>query len=179
MRVPVTRLVGRTVPSGRKMWNLETRLVPEKPSIGPRVFRSRSDLAHLCRNQERPILSIFYRLERISRERGLRSIVRKSRIVVLGLLAATSAFLRIASTLCLQFSDALTHRTSKRLSLHGETHTVSNLSEILDALVGPKGFPIQSQGSIISQAIPSQNSLIAPKPPATSLTVEGHHHPDR
>ena len=157
-QVLVSRLVGRTAPSGQKLWSLETRLVPEKPSIAPRAFRSRSDLVHLCRSQERPILSIFCRLERISRERGPRSIARKSRITVLGLLVAMSAFLRIAGTLYLRFYDALTHRTAKRLSLRRETHTASNLSEILDVLVGPKNSLVQSQESRESHAKPSQNS---------------------
>ena len=72
-----TRLVSRMAPTGQKLWSLETRLVPEKPSIEPKAFQSRSDLVHLCRSQERPILWCACCLERISRDCGPRSILRK------------------------------------------------------------------------------------------------------
>src|SRR5436190_6451335 len=153
-----TRLVSRMAPTGQKLWSLETRLVPEKPSMEPKPFQSRSDLVHLCRSQERPILWCACCLERISRDRGPRSILRKSRIAVLGLIVATSAFLRILCTLCLSFANALIHRTSTHLSRHHETHTASNLSEILDVLMGPKNSLVQSQESRESHAKPSRNS---------------------
>lgn len=153
-QVLVSRLVGRTDPSGRKWWSLETRPCLQKASIAPTVFPGRSALEQLCRSQERPILAIFCRPGRISRERGPRPILRKSRIVLLGLIVATSAFLRIVCTLCLLFASTLIHRTSKHLSPLRETHTASNLGEILDALGDQKASPVPPQASKEFQASP-------------------------
>jgi hypothetical protein len=140
-------------PSGRQLWNLETQLVPEKPSIAPRGLLTRSDLVRLGPGQERPNLSIFCRLERISRDRGSRSIFRKSKTALPSLRVATSAFLRILNMLCLRFANALTHRTSEPLSRRRETHA-SKLSKILDALARAKTSQVPSQESKVSQPSP-------------------------
>ena len=159
-QVLVSRLVGRTAPSGKKSTSQETRVSPGNANIGLRRVQGLTRLRHLCRSQERPILASFCSLSRISRHHGLRSIVRKASTFVRGLGLATSAYLQILSRLCLAFADSLTHRASLRLSRLPEMDTFrspSNLSEILDVLVGPKNSLVQSQESRESQAKPSQN----------------------
>jgi hypothetical protein len=168
----VSRLVGRMAPSGQKLWSLETRLVPEKASIEPREFRGRSDLVRLYRSKERRILWCACSLARISRERGLSSIWRKSRIAVLGLIAATSVFLQILRRQSLQFYCALTHQTSLRQSQPPVTHTGSNLGEILDALGGLPGVPIQPQELKEYRANPFGDIRPASKEEATLESLE-------
>lgn len=136
-----TRLVGQTDPSGQKRWTLETRLVPAKTNIEPREFQGCSGLARLLRSQERPILAIFCILGRTSRDRGPRSVLRKSRIALVGLALAISAFPQIVRMLCSLFASALIHRTSRHLSPRPATHIASNLGEILDALGSLQDVP--------------------------------------
>jgi hypothetical protein len=140
-RALVCQLTGRTDPSGQRLWSREMRLVPETANTSPRGLQGRSDLVRLCRDQERRILWSVCCLRRVERERGPYAVWRKSKIAVVGLAAATCSFLRIARMLSSQFSSAVTHQISERQSQLRETHTASNLGELLDVLAGPKSSP--------------------------------------
>src|SRR6266404_5029036 len=90
-------------------------------SSGPKRVQGLTQLRHLCRSQERPILASFCSLSRISRDRRPRSIVHKANTFARGLALATSVYLRTVSRLGLALADSLSHRTSLHLSRHPET----------------------------------------------------------